>query len=576
MTRAFGLDPADSPGANGPSRRIRRARGLRLWRWALALLAALCFAHPSHAQAPKAFDTYEDAANLGFRIKFPKDWKFIPPQPGDKNLIGKFDPKNESAMIQIQNGPGWGYHMWLVKFDRRKKPEAAGDKKDGPRIEFPGLKDVEAFVKGETEIPGNWVKNPKEGGALTIEGVDASWCVYDLTKNGTPLRVYVALYKLSPDLEIAVVLNGPGDDKKWSKFEGPFQTIGKSFRRIELETGTVADAKAGDSPLRARKRAELTAVVNSQPGWALHETPNYFILSNNTDVEFMKELKVRLEAIRKSYEETYPPAMVLELKRLRDEAQAKKKAADAAAGKPPAESEGDEPEDPNAGRSTTQPVDPMEMSRCSVVRVVQNRDQYHSYGGPGGSAGYWSSFHQELVIYDDQASGGRRNTWATMNHEAFHQYIYYFFGNLAPHSWYNEGNGDFYAGYQLKNGRFELKPFDWRISTIKEALRMREGGKQTFVPLKELVRYTQAEYYGNNKYGIDGGDNYAQGWSLIWFMRTGPKNARGWNKAWTPILDNYLRVLVETDDLDAAVDQAFAGVDWEEFEKAWIDYTLAI
>jgi hypothetical protein len=33
---------------------------------------------------------------------------------------------------------------------------------------------------------------------------------------------------------------------------------------------------------------------------------------------------------------------------------------------------------------------------------------------------------------------------------------------------------------------------------------------------------------------------------------------------------------VETDDLDQAVDQAFAGVDWDTLEKAWIDYTLAL
>jgi hypothetical protein len=116
------------------------------------------------------------------------------------------------------------------------------------------------------------------------------------------------------------------------------------------------------------------------------------------------------------------------------------------------------------------------------------------------------------------------------------------------------------------------------VSTIKEALRGRDSGKQTYVPLKEFVRFTQAEYYNatKNKYGIDGGDNYAQGWSFIWFLRTGPKRARAWNKAWTPILDTYLRTLAVTDDLDKAVDEAFAGVSWEEIEKAWIDYTLAL
>src|SRR6185503_652855 len=101
----------------------------------------------------------------------------------------------------------------------------------------------------------------------------------------------------------------------------------------------------------------------------------------------------------------------------------------------------------------------------------------------------------------------------------FHQYIFYFFGALSPHSWYNEGSGDFYSGYAWKSSRFVLTKFDWRVDTIKEAVR-----KNEHVPLDRFVRYTQAEYYGNNKEGVDGGHNYAQGWSLIYFLRTGKKN----------------------------------------------------
>ncbi len=553
-------------------------RGLRwIACWLLAAVAAAGLVGPAHAQAPKAFENFEDTVDLGFKIKVPKDWNFIPPQPGDTNLIGKYDPKGDKG-IDIK-GRYWTYHVWLVKFDRRKKAGDDAAKGAEHRIVTPGYKNAEAFIRGnEIEVSGNWKKNDKEGGPLQIAGVTASSSVFELTRDDTPLRLYVAQYKLSDDLDIALIANGPGDEKKWQKFEGAFQTMGRSLKRIELEKIGVAEAKAGDSPLRSRKRAELDAQVKSQPGWSLYETPNYFIISNNTDKEFIDEMMVRIEAIRKSYEETYPPEKVIELQKLRDAARAKKKTEDEAAGKksPPEGSESPAIEDDSEGSTSAKGASSLEQSRCSVVRVVQDANQYHSYGGPGGSAGYWSPGQRELVIYDDKAQGGRRNTWATMNHEAFHQYIFYFFGNLSPHSWYNEGTGDFYAGYQLKNGRFELKPFDWRVSTIKEACRQRASGKQTFIPLKELVRYTQAEYYGNNKYGLGGGENYAQGWSFIWFLRTGPKNARGWNKAWTPILDNYLRALVETDDLDQAVDQAFAGVDFDEMEKAWLDYTLAI
>jgi hypothetical protein len=197
-----------------------------------------------------------------------------------------------------------------------------------------------------------------------------------------------------------------------------------------------------------------------------------------------------------------------------------------------------------------------------VVRVCKDSAEYHSYGGPGGSAGYWSPGQRELVIYDDKAVGGRGDTWATLNHEAFHQYIFYFFGSLTPHYWYNEGTGDFYSGYEYKNKRFTLKPFDWREPLIKEEIR-----KKTYTPLKEFVRFDRSKYYGERI-----GENYAQGWSLVYFLRTGKRNARCWNDAWDTILDTYLRVLVETDDLDKAVDAAFEGVDWDELEECWKAY----
>jgi hypothetical protein len=197
--------------------------------------------------------------------------------------------------------------------------------------------------------------------------------------------------------------------------------------------------------------------------------------------------------------------------------------------------------------------------------VCKNEAEYFSYGGPQGSAGYWSSNAKELVIYDDSAQGGKGNTWITLNHEAFHQYIYYFYGNIAPHSWYNEGTGDFYSGYMYKNGRFALKENPWRKDLIKEAIR-----DEKFVPLKEIFRYKQSDYYAGDKVGIC----YAEGWSIIYFLRTGKKNnARGWDPKWDNILEDYLRVLAATGKPEQAIEQCLTGIDVDALQAAWIDYT---
>jgi hypothetical protein len=86
---------------------------------------------------------------------------------------------------------------------------------------------------------------------------------------------------------------------------------------------------------------------------------------------------------------------------------------------------------------------------------------------------------------------------------------------------------------------------------------------------------TQGEYYSSNeKYKTDVGIHYAQGWSFIYFLRTGKANhAKGWNPAWDNILATYFRVLGSTEDLEQSVNQAFDGVDWDALEQAWKDYT---
>jgi hypothetical protein len=254
----------------------------------------------------------------------------------------------------------------------------------------------------------------------------------------------------------------------------------------------------------------------------------------------------RLESIRRIYEQDYPAEKAKELRDL-----VPKTTTGAATAKPEdgqakpkddddEDDEGDDGEKKDEDKTKPKPPKPpkppepdfalsQELSKCSVVRVCKNEGEYHAYGGPSMAAGHWDSNAQELVIYDDRANGGKGDTWITLNHEAFHQYIYYFYGNLDPHSWYNEGTGDFYSGYMLKNNRFALEKNLWRRDTIKQAIRT-----ESFVPLADFLRWSKREYYGKNKLHVNPGICYAQGWSLIYFLRTGKKNkAKGWIRSGT-------------------------------------------
>ncbi len=580
----------------------------------LVLLAALA-GGPSlvFAQLPKVGGKYyEEKVDLGFRFKAPADWEFIPPQPGDPNTLGKYAPKF-SAGLQIKTSSGvqtWQPELFILKFDRRKQlTEVKG--KDGEKIQVSaalGAKSIDKWVE-QGLLPGLGIvwKAPlaSEIKAGKLVGKQLEFIG---TMDEGEMGFYAAQFAVSSDVDVVIGFNGAGDKKTWTKSLRSFEAVARTFQIVAADALSDMGGPAGTSA-RDLKRFDLEKQILTSPGWFLEETPNYFIVSSNTDRPFVQEVMERLEAIRAVYEETYPPSLAEELNRAAAEAKAKAEAqakadaeAKAKAGesapdtkeKPKPDSEGEKPDSPRkpepppapppaddaaqeAGRSTTQEVSPMERSRCSVVRVCSSADEYHKYGGPGGSAGYWNSADEELVIYDDKAGGGRGDTWATLNHEAFHQYIYYFFGRLAPHSWYNEGTGDFYSGYEYRNKRFFLKPFDWREGLIQEALR-----RNLHQPWSAILKFTQQEYYSNSRHKDDPNGtpniarNYAQGWSMVYFLRTGKKSARGWNPRWDTILDTYLRTLVVTDDLDKAVEVAFEGIDMADLEKCWRDYILSL
>jgi hypothetical protein len=535
-----------------------------------ALLAPIVLAAvPAARQEPRpGSEWYEDDVHLGFKVKAPKDWAFTPGSPVDANMIGKYAPTNGEG-VGLGGDAGVFINVWLLRFDRREKNE--------------GAKDVQAWMTSGIEKGVGWrlakgypepLKGPGvparcfvfEG--MSTESIRAYAGAHVIGIEAKPIQCYAVVFQLAENLDVALVGIGPGE-KKWHSYEKAFESLAKTFAAVPLAAAGKGSAPAADDP-RGQKRAKLEAEMARTPGWKMMETEDYFVVSNSTDEAFLSELQERIEALRKVFLVDYPPekARLLTVEKKKE---------------PEATEKAPKKEKPDAEHTEApvKPVNPLEASRSSVVRVCSNEEQYVQYGGSPGAPGYWYSAAEELVLFDDRAGGGRADTWVVLNHEAFHQYIFYFYGNIAPHSWYNEGTGDFYSDYQYdkKRKRFELTENPWRIRSIQGM--MREGVATTdkkdfgYAPLKELVRWTQAQYYGGNQYGLQGAKVYAEGWSLIYFLRTGAKNkAKGWDPAWGSILDRYLETLASTGDLDKAVDAAFAGVDWNELEEIWKSYIL--
>ncbi|MDA1194585.1 MAG: hypothetical protein O2894_05315 [Planctomycetota bacterium] len=483
---------------------------------------------PRHAEAgaPPLSWTYRDRVHK-FSLKMFKDYESIPLKTDEKTVVAKFgDPKSKGAnrgsypiaieVVRVAlEGQGGAVTTGAAETDaeriQREMMErfGMGPPKDvwsvmmstlrGWRLDDTGAtaveKEREQFKKitskDKEKVPGKlWQFNAPIVNPYDKEQMHVT-CA-EFTKEGWSYGI--------------VMTCGTKLEKSYAS---SFKKIATSFEWFDKDAKDVEalDVLEGVN-ITAKKRSEIERTMVR--GWdaIVSSKKNYIVLYNTKNGKnhlLAKVIAERIEAIREQvYEVQFPPA------------------------KP--------------------------ITTVCIVRVCKDAKEYREYGGPGGSAGYWSSRDEELVFYDASASKKPDDdTLSVLYHEAFHQYIFYSVGNVAPHSWFNEGHGDYYAGAKYKGGKFFIEPFDWRVGTVRGAIvegprectvetnergeEQRRWGGKGYTPLEHLVRFTQGEYYSYP------GVSYAQGLALIYFLREiVPKN-RKYKEKWGKILDTYFDVL---------------------------------
>ncbi len=290
-----------------------------------------------------------------------------------------------------------------------------------------------------------------------------------------------------------------------------------------------------DAQYRIRVRAGLRG------NWKHEDTENYIVVYNTKDQPLVSRIARDLESMRTTFLEFFPP--------------------DA------------------------------EMTSVSTVRLCADRREYLDFGGQDWTEGYWSADTQELVLYDStQREKAKRtdnsDTFRVLYHEAFHQFIHHSAGRLAPHSWFDEGFGDYFGGAIVKGGKlFNVGLNSWREPTISKALENKD-----FTPWREIIWYERDDFYGKRT-----GHAYAQAWSMVYFLNESSVVRR--HTTWSEILPRYFAELkdawanelgvlrgdgnLEDDFLfreaqkrarGRAVQAGFDGVQLEELEAAWLEF----
>jgi hypothetical protein len=285
-------------------------------------------------------------------------------------------------------------------------------------------------------------------------------------------------------------------------------------------------------------------VRNALPkGWKAADTENFIIVYHTDNEKLINKISRDLEAIRPMYVDLFPPVKTVET--------------------------------------------------VSIVRVCKNRDEYLTYGGDPRSGGYWHPGNEELVFYDyaqteletEKKKGRRltdRDSFVVLYHEAFHQYIHFAVGQVAPHDWFNEGHGDYFSGAQIPQYGTRVTavgPSRWRITRAKWAIDPQSAPRlpqapHPWIPVEKLVKAPREEYYGPQQSAY-----YTGGWALIYFLRESPEAKK--HPKWSKIPSIYFDTLKnKTKELglapgdqdprprNAALEAPFDGVDQLDLDAA--------
>ena len=494
---------------------------------ALAILASAVLASPGARADTKPGRYHKDYRN-GYAIQIPKDWDRVPPKTEESEEVGKWYGRRL----------GWVTpEMQVVRLDLHKA--AATESGDADEDEIPIPEEIRRRFRfaEKPESVKQWFENRLERyfgdtamgeeKPYKIGGEEGSIQYATVTRGEMQLQLLFGSVRKG-DIEYGILFEAEKDEFERSHERGFLYCI-KSFKFLEVKSEKDIDYEAAfdaenlpkDEAEQQRWLAKIKSSIDNVKEWDYLTTANYLILyDNSVKPRDVKEVAVKIEAIRRDvYEMLFPPE------------------------KP--------------------------IKAISVVRVCKDRRQYNSYGGPGSSAGYWSPGAKELVFFFEDKDAIR-----VLYHEAFHQYIFYAFGSVSPAIWFNEGHGDYFAGFNYK-GRFVPGKFQWRQGVIKNAI-----ATDTTVPLADFLKYTQQQYYANASLC------YAQGWSLVYFLRHTK------NKEYQKILPTYFDTLKRelgaepADDdgaipdgfqnmgkaqqaLDKALEEAFRGIDLDRLESEW-------
>ncbi|MHC4469722.1 MAG: hypothetical protein ACYTDY_00975 [Planctomycetota bacterium] len=436
--------------------------------------------------------TYVDK-KYGYQIKLAQGWTQTPTQPGETTEVAKFkdDRKREFATLSIFRFTPGGEEATTPEEEEEEEAEPVPRGPQGMPLPDRAWEYLKFRIERTVQmygVPYEGLSKPRKIKAGKVEGQAYTYDFEHPRRRGFGKSWIAGIFARDRE-EYLLLFGAPKNQrKKLAKWAYPtiksFRFPGDRTKDIKEEDVEKKGKAIGDKDefLGPKKRERIKKDLIGT--WRFIDTRHYIIIYNldAKNQGLAPYLAKHLEwMIENAFTKVFPPE------------------------KP--------------------------LTDCMVVRICKEGDEFRHYSGMGGGVlGYWAAMKDELVVPDlSPSKQADPMTVGVMNHEAFHQYIYYCLHKNNPPVWFNEGFAEFFycvkrAG-KTKMGHEKRHPM--RFGTIKSA-----AGSGGLIPAKDFVRLSHRQYMQQASLC------YAQGWAFATWLKLVTRNER-----YRQIPDIYFREL---------------------------------
>jgi hypothetical protein len=174
----------------------------------------------------------------------------------------------------------------------------------------------------------------------------------------------------------------------------------------------------------------------------------------------------------------------------------------------------------------------------------------------------WSPSRRELVLSTVNKNADqpidRDRIIDVLNHEAFHQYLFYALDKVSSPMWFNEGHAELFEHSKISPGRIVLEEDQYALKQLDSLL------KENKIDIESHIYANRSTFYSNRNL------NYSLAWALCYFLRMAAPLYD--NDQYNKIIPKVIAALRQGKSPNQATSEGFEQINMDTFTNDFCSF----